>query len=378
MTLERPRGGVSSPDISKLAAEDTPASCTRSRKANSSANAAISKPIKHVDVDITAPSSQDLTPAKWRPRKRRLVSKAQVEKEIHDGGTTAVSTPKKRKTVPPKTSSKSEEKRKIVTPKTSSKSEEKRLRTFRKQPPQSYLVKLDRAVSQRMFVVNRTRGGTATIPSETVEMAGTTGNIYTITIGLEPHCTCPDNRKGNQCKHIVYVLHNVLKAPEHLQYQLAFLSSELREIFAHAPAPVEATDKGNEEVAGKRKEIAGDCPICFMEFEPEKEEIVWCKAACGNNIHKDCFEQWAKSQGVTKVKCVYCRTLWQGDADSIARIKTEGKMNSEGYVNVASQLGLSRRRDTSTYHQYWLHRQERMGYDVGGYEDEDEDYEGGY
>lgn len=156
-----------------------------------------------------------------------------------------------------------------------------------------------------MFVVNRTRGGTETIPSETVEMAGTTGNIYSITIDLEPHCTCPDNQKGNQCKHIVYVLHNVLKAPEHLQYQLAFLSSELREIFAHAPAPVEAADKGNEEVAGKRKEIAGDCPICFMEFEPEREEIVWCKAACGNNIHKDCFEQWAKSQGVAKVKCVY-------------------------------------------------------------------------
>lgn len=88
------------------------------------------------------------------------------------------------------------------------------------------------------------------------------------------------------------------------------------------------------------------------------------------------------------------RTPWQGDADSIARIKTEGKKNSEGYVNVASQLGLSRRRDTSTYHQYWLHRQERMsvyrgkrtvkpeaddvhrGYDVGGYDDED--YEGDY
>ncbi|KAL8745358.1 MAG: hypothetical protein Q9184_007884 [Pyrenodesmia sp. 2 TL-2023] len=377
-TLELPRGGVSYPDVSKLAAEDTPASRTRSRKASSSAKAAPSKPIKQVDGDLITLPAQDSTPPKSRPRKRRLLSKAQVEREIHDGGTTETSTPKKRKT---------------VTPKTSSQSEEKRLRTFRKHPPESYRVKLDRAVSQRMFVVNRTRGGTEAIPSETVEMAGTTGNIYTITIGLEPQCTCPDNKKGNQCKHIVYVLHNVLKAPEHLQYQLAFLSSELREIFAHAPAPVEAADKENEEVAGKRKEIAGDCPICFMEFEPEKEEIVWCKAACGNNIHKDCFEQWAKSQGVTKVKCVYwyvsaspalggqmltkySRTLWQGDADSIAKIKTEGKMNSEGYMNVASQLGLSRRRDTSTYHRYWLYRQERMGYDVGGYDDEE--YEDGY
>ncbi|KAI4129207.1 MAG: hypothetical protein LQ338_002366 [Usnochroma carphineum] len=198
-------------------------------------------------------------------------------------------------------------KRKLATPKTGSKGEEKRLRQFRKAPPQSYILKLERAVSQstlRMFVVNRNRGGTEAIPEETVEMVGTTGNIYHVTVSQEPHCTCPDNRKGNQCKHIVYVLHNVLKAPEHLQYQLSFLSSELREIFAQAPTPVEKAS-GKEEVDGKRKEIAGDCPICFMEFEPEKEEIVWCKAACGNNIHKHCFEQWAKSQGMTKVTCVY-------------------------------------------------------------------------
>ena len=57
-----------------------------------------------------------------------------------------------------------------------------------------------------MFVVGRTRGGTEETPEEVVEMAGTTGNIYAVTIGLVPSCTCPDNRKGNQCKHIVYVL----------------------------------------------------------------------------------------------------------------------------------------------------------------------------
>lgn len=176
-----------------------------------------------------------------------------------------------------------------------------------------------------MFVVGRTRGGTEAIPEETVEMAGTTGNIYSITIGLVPSCTCPDYSKGNQCKHIVYVrlspsqqstpsdtdfpkkvLHNVLKAPEHLQYQLAFLSSELREIFSQAPLPTSSATGASSSSPSNRKEIAGDCPICFMEFEPESEEIVWCKAACGNNIHKHCFEQWAKSQqrGMG-VKCVY-------------------------------------------------------------------------
>ena len=56
-----------------------------------------------------------------------------------------------------------------------------------------------------MFVIDRNRGGTDEVPEETIDMAGTTGNIYTITVGLVPSCTCPDHQKGNQCKHVVYV-----------------------------------------------------------------------------------------------------------------------------------------------------------------------------
>jgi len=65
---------------------------------------------------------------------------------------------------------------------------------------------------------------------------------------------------------------------------------------------VEATStEGNQ---GKRKPVEGDCPICFMEFE-RNEEIVWCKAACGNNIHKKCFDQWAATTRQSGVRCVY-------------------------------------------------------------------------
>jgi hypothetical protein len=99
------------------------------------------------------------------------------------------------------------------------------------------------------------------------------------------------------------VLHNVLKVPSHLEYQLAFLSSELRDIFQNAPPS--PTDGASTDDNGKRKEISGDCPICFMEFDPASEEIVWCKAACGNNIHQTCFRQWAASQAGKQVRCVY-------------------------------------------------------------------------
>ena len=56
-----------------------------------------------------------------------------------------------------------------------------------------------------MFVIERTRQGTDEVPEEVIEMAGTTGNVYHVTINKMPSCTCPDNMKGNQCKHIVYV-----------------------------------------------------------------------------------------------------------------------------------------------------------------------------
>jgi hypothetical protein len=101
---------------------------------------------------------------------------------------------------------------------------EKRRRKFRSSPPRTYLEKLHRATTQRyvdkrlkiwrglelmqvsrMFVISRRRSENGNITEENVDIVGTTGNIYTVTISYEPQCTCPDARKGNQCKHIIYV-----------------------------------------------------------------------------------------------------------------------------------------------------------------------------
>ncbi|EEH48459.1 uncharacterized protein PADG_04538 [Paracoccidioides brasiliensis Pb18] len=224
--------------------------------------------------------------------------------------------------------------------------EERRLRMFRNHAPQSYLQKLDRARTQRMFVVSRTREGTEDVPTERVHIVGTTGNIYQVEIALEPSCTCPDAEKGNQCKHIIYVLCNVLKVTGYLAYQRAFLSSELRVIFANAPLNPQ-DDSSGENKSGKRKPVDGDCPICFMEFEPSTEEVVWCKAACGNNIHKSCFEKWAATQQGNGVRCVYCRSAWAVDT-SLDQLLSQGTVNDEGYVNVARQIGLSGVRGMNT------------------------------
>ena len=84
--------------------------------------------------------------------------------------------------------------------------EERSLRKWRARPPQSYQEIRARALTQRMFVLDRQRDEEhSEHPIETISLAGTTGNVYTITIDKVPSCDCPHAVKGNQCKHIVYV-----------------------------------------------------------------------------------------------------------------------------------------------------------------------------
>lgn len=162
---------------------------------------------------------------------------------------------------------------------------ETRLREHVTEPSQSYHNALKKANKERMFVLDRERGveedchaNHHDCPCEKVQMAGSTGNVYIVTISHLPSCTCPAgiyNRKGGEklCKHAIYVLHNVLKAPDHLKQQNAFLTSELKELFSEAPALPSAVAE-DQPMDGNRKPLEDDCPICCMEFE-EGDEIVW-------------------------------------------------------------------------------------------------------
>jgi hypothetical protein len=205
-----------------------------------------------------------------------------------------------------------------------------------------------------MFVLERERGVEEVChahhndcPCETIDIAGSTGNVYTVTISHLPSCTCPVGifkKKGSEelCKHALYVLHNVLKAPAHLKQQNAFLTSELREIFSNAPALPSTTVDEETEMDGNRKPVEDDCPICCMEFDEDEDEIVWCRAACGNNIHKACFDQWAKTRP-TKVTCPFCRTEWEDDKVrtqnvSVTAVKMPTERGTGGYRNVREQL----------------------------------------
>lgn len=222
---------------------------------------------------------------------------------------------------------------------------EKRLRRYRPTAPQSFGEVYARATSQRFFVLSRSRAGHGDEQEETVELAGTTGNIYTVTIARQPTCDCPHAKAGNQCKHVLYVLARVLRARYDYVYQLALLGSELREIFDNAgPVPSENPEAQED---GNRKPIEGECPICYEALEKD-EAIVYCRASCGQNMHKACLEMWAatkRAQGtIAEVTCPYCRSAWEGDQDMVKKIETTGKIGAEGYRNVADQLGISTER----------------------------------
>lgn len=174
---------------------------------------------------------------------------------------------------------------------------ETRLADLIEEPSEAYQGYLDRANTHKMFILSRLRSvehdchaNLTDCPFETLSIAGSKGNVYSIRISHRPTCTCPSAaglfiKKGiekPQCKHVIYVLHHVLKAPEHLKYQKAFLSSELKELFANAP-PLPAQVAKDDPKDGKRKALEGDCPVCFTEFGDES--VTWCRSSCGNNIH---------------------------------------------------------------------------------------------
>lgn len=168
--------------------------------------------------------------------------------------------------------------------------------------------------------------------------ATSTRSLFRISQAAPAPSVSSPTKAVSTAANIVYVLHQVLKVIEPLKYQSAFLTSELREIFAKAPAlPTDiAADTFND---GNRKPIADDCSICFTRLE-EEEESVWCKASCGNNVHKSCFEHWAKTKP-GNATCVYCRAPWEDEGKQKAEVtgvEMPMERSASGYCNVRHLL----------------------------------------
>ncbi|GBB87128.1 hypothetical protein RclHR1_13590003 [Rhizophagus clarus] len=236
--------------------------------------------------------------------------------------------------------------------------EEKRLAPFRTECTSSIYERIIHAQQQRIYMVNRTKVNDY---HEEFAILGSTGNLYTVTITHKPNCSCPDFKKGYLYKHVFFVYLKVFRLNHDSQfiYQEALLSKELRSIFANAvPDPTVLASKrvcdkysmftssklknktGENE---KCKPIEGNCPVCYeLLEEKDHNNIVWCIEGCGNNLHKDCFEQWKKSKNSDKVTCVYCHANWVDPDSEILIIE-------EGYINLGRAQGMNTIRGYTNY-----------------------------
>jgi len=237
----------------------------------------------------------------------------------------------------------------------------KRGARFRKTSNGNVRARLQRAKSQKMFVVDKRK-----LDDVTVEwnVLGSTGNLYKVVMGQTPSCTCPDARKNNPCKHSIFVRVKVLKIEDNdpMLWQVRYTDEELRELYAKSKifeTELQGSHVASQQVrqllAGEaprhengRKEATGDCAICYDELN-DGQQLVWCKSGCGNNLHSHCLTIWStncRTNGV-QLTCVYCRAPW---ADALAG-PANLKPNAEGYVNLGAAVGLSQTRDVSTYYQ---------------------------
>lgn len=245
---------------------------------------------------------------------------------------------------------------------------EKRLSRFRAQPSKDIVARIERALSQRLFLVGRQ----VSPQLQSFAVLGSTGNVYDVVISQTPSCTCPDHAKGNLCKHILFVFLRVLRLSRDnpLVWQTALLASEVHDILRDAPAmsgaenffasaavrstysqvsgvKSEGLSPAAETSGVVRKPFEGmPCPICFEDMHEaagsgacaKAEETVWCKATCGQSLHALCWRQYArhKESGAnwTPVTCPYCRSPWQmlGAADNGAG--SAAHTGPDGYLNL--------------------------------------------
>jgi hypothetical protein len=257
---------------------------------------------------------------------------------------------------------------------------EKRQTPFLAAPPLGVLDRIDRAKSQRMYLIMKRPFEPDSLSREYVVLGtsaynfffssfaylvGSMGNVYAVTVGPLPSCDCPDHARGNLCKHILFIYLKVLKLKRpHLMYQTSLLNSELKQIFEDSDSirggrhsiPManetvrekyeqflqEGKMEEEEQVVTKRKEVAqqhieetSQCPVCYEEFLSSNEPVVYCQFGCGNNVHASCFNEWCKVHP-SYPTCVICRSLWTEENYEEKRDEELKAKKARSYMNLAA------------------------------------------
>lgn len=151
-----------------------------------------------------------------------------------------------------------------------------------------------------------------------LSIAGTTKNVYTVTLDPVLNCNCPDKqtRIGTLCKHICFVLEKIGKFNDSAVYRNHRLSetqiNELKFIISKKQF-CERQIIDNLLVSKFKKLDTEDiieeekpCPVdteCAICFDLITEKYTACKT-CNNIVHDACMARWLQN----KKTCVYCRS----------------------------------------------------------------------
>lgn len=160
--------------------------------------------------------------------------------------------------------------------------------------------RIERALTQRIYLT----GFDEHLSFKVLSSQGSL--IYEVLFKNDITCNCPDNTRGNLCKHIIFVWMRVLRFdiceiknfPRNIDKIREKLNLIPQSVYNH-PVP---------EIKKKivdQKPVDGYCPICFEEYSESNEKIIFCKWTCGNNVHSSCYEEWAKYQRGRI--CIFCR-----------------------------------------------------------------------
>ena len=176
--------------------------------------------------------------------------------------------------------------------------------------------RLQRALTQRMFLLKATRGVDYAGQAEwafTVE--GASGTPYKVVLSHGRHsCACMDFRLRRQpCKHIAFITVRVLRTAKPHLYMSEELDVMLTKRFTEATGGAAEDQKAAAAAAAANVNLNDDpCPVCYEEFtEADRVKISVC-GTCKKAVHNECLERWLKSapRMGAQSACFYCRTPW--------------------------------------------------------------------
>lgn len=242
---------------------------------------------------------------------------------------------------------------------------EKRLFRVRNKCPKALQGKLDRAMHETMVMQripkplrsSQLREILATEcnhPCEDSELAlnfrvaGSTGNLYTVTLDYHPTCTCPDfTKRQDVCKHIMYTLVKIVGLPETSKsvFQKALLTNELVEIHSCLANSSKSTSEATPSRVKSSAKTYPRCDECKTSIKKKKNLVICPSSRCHSVYHESCLGIMPSFDGLNLnngkrrtttylVECPCCSTRFHHD---------------EGYDNIAHETGQSRIRDHSTY-----------------------------